>query len=95
MQAREAPDADDRPAHMRILVIDDDPLLLRTLQDILEADGHEVIAAPGGQAGIDAFNCCAGARRAVRSGVDRHGHALCRSGAMPLSRSSPTRMPTS
>jgi PAS domain S-box-containing protein len=55
-QAREAPDADARPPCMRILVVDDDPLLLRTLQDVLEADGHEVIAAPGGQAGIDAFN---------------------------------------
>jgi len=55
-QARDAPDADVRPARMRLLVVDDDPLLLRTLQDILEADGHEVATASGGQAGIDAFH---------------------------------------
>jgi PAS domain S-box-containing protein len=40
---------------LRILVIDDDPLLLESLQLTLEFDGHEVIAADGGQAGIDAF----------------------------------------
>jgi len=38
-----------------ILIVDDDPLLIRSLRDILEADGHEVLAAEGGQAGIDAF----------------------------------------
>ncbi|HYJ41812.1 MAG TPA: PAS domain S-box protein [Steroidobacteraceae bacterium] len=40
---------------MRILVIDDDPLLLKSLRDTLEVDGHEVITANGGQAGIEAF----------------------------------------
>lgn len=40
---------------LRILVIDDDPLLLKSLRDILEADGHVITAASGGQAGIDAF----------------------------------------
>ena len=39
----------------RILVIDDDPLVLKSLRDALEADGHGVTAANGGQAGIDAF----------------------------------------
>ncbi|HKU89880.1 MAG TPA: ATP-binding protein [Steroidobacteraceae bacterium] len=39
----------------RILIIDDDPLLLRSLRDALESDGHEVTAANGGQAGINAF----------------------------------------
>ena len=39
----------------RILIIDDDPILLRSLRDALESDGHEVIAANGGQAGINAF----------------------------------------
>jgi PAS domain S-box-containing protein len=39
----------------RILIIDDDPLLLRSLRDALESDGHEVMAANGGQAGINAF----------------------------------------
>ena len=39
----------------RVLVIDDDPVLLRSLKDILEGDGHTVTTADGGQAGIDAF----------------------------------------
>jgi signal transduction histidine kinase/ActR/RegA family two-component response regulator len=40
---------------MRILIIDDDPLLLKSLRDSLEVDGHDVTAANGGQAGIEAF----------------------------------------
>ena len=41
---------------LRILVVDDDPLLLKSLRDILEADGHEVTTANGGQEGIDDFH---------------------------------------
>jgi signal transduction histidine kinase/CHASE3 domain sensor protein/ActR/RegA family two-component response regulator len=41
--------------HARILLVDDDPLVLRAMQEILEADGHTITAADGGQAGIDAF----------------------------------------
>jgi CheY-like chemotaxis protein len=40
---------------MRILIIDDDPLLLKSLRDTLEVDGHELTTANGGQSGIDAF----------------------------------------
>jgi CheY-like chemotaxis protein len=40
---------------LRILLVDDDPLLLRSLRDALELDEHQVITAEGGQAGIDAF----------------------------------------
>jgi signal transduction histidine kinase/ActR/RegA family two-component response regulator/uncharacterized membrane protein affecting hemolysin expression len=40
---------------LRILIVDDDPLLIKALRDTLEADGHTVTAADGGQAGIDAF----------------------------------------
>jgi PAS domain S-box-containing protein len=40
---------------MRILIIDDDPLLLKSLRDTLEVDGHDVTTANGGQAGIEAF----------------------------------------
>ena len=36
-------------------MVDDDPLLLKSLRDTLEADGHVVTIANGGQAGIDAF----------------------------------------
>jgi PAS domain S-box-containing protein len=44
-----------RPPRLRILVVDDDPLLLKTLQDVLEGDGHAVTTASGGRAGIDMF----------------------------------------
>jgi DNA-binding response OmpR family regulator len=40
---------------MRILLVDDDPLVLQSLRDALTAEGHQVTAADGGQAGIDAF----------------------------------------
>jgi PAS domain S-box-containing protein len=39
----------------RILIIDDDPMLLKSLRDALESDGHRVTTANGGQAGIEAF----------------------------------------
>ena len=42
-------------APMRILVIDDDPILLRSLRAALAADGHTVTTAEGGQAGINTF----------------------------------------
>jgi CheY-like chemotaxis protein len=47
--------ADAPVQRLRVLLVDDDLLLLRTLQDMLEADGHAVVAMNGGQAGIDAF----------------------------------------
>jgi PAS domain S-box-containing protein len=40
---------------LRILVIDDDPIILKSLRDTLEGDGHLVEVADGGQRGIDAF----------------------------------------
>jgi signal transduction histidine kinase/ActR/RegA family two-component response regulator len=40
---------------LRILLIDDDPMLIKSLQDTLQEDGHLITAAHGGQAGIDAF----------------------------------------
>ena len=42
-------------APLRILLVDDDPLILRAVCVALENDGHRVTAAVGGQAGIDAF----------------------------------------
>jgi PAS domain S-box-containing protein len=45
-----------RPAAgLRVLLVDDDPLLLNSLRDVLEADGHFVTIAPGGRQGIDTF----------------------------------------
>ena len=40
---------------LRLLLVDDDPLLIQSLRDILEADGHAVTPADGGQNGIAAF----------------------------------------
>ena len=49
------PPAPPRPTQpLRILVVDDDPLLMKSLRDTLESDGHHVTTADGGQAGIDA-----------------------------------------
>jgi PAS domain S-box-containing protein len=44
------------PSRARILVVDDDPLIIRVVCEVLERDGHEVISANGGKAGIDAFS---------------------------------------
>jgi CheY-like chemotaxis protein len=41
---------------LRILLVDDDPVLIKSLEDILSGDAHEVTIANGGQAGIDAFS---------------------------------------
>jgi PAS domain S-box-containing protein len=40
---------------LRVLIADDDPLILQSLQDALERDGHLVGVADGGQAAIDKF----------------------------------------
>ena len=41
---------------LRILMVDDDPVMLIAIGDALEFDGHTVVAAAGGQAGIEAFH---------------------------------------
>jgi signal transduction histidine kinase/ActR/RegA family two-component response regulator/HAMP domain-containing protein len=43
------------PSRLRLLVIDDDPVLLKSLRDALEADGHSVVTANGGIEGIGRF----------------------------------------
>ena len=53
--ADKPPEPPAAPSHLRILVVDDDPVLLKTLRDILETDGHVVVTANGGQEGMDAF----------------------------------------
>lgn len=40
---------------LKILLVDDDPLVLKVLADTLEGDGHVVSTADGGSAGIEAF----------------------------------------
>jgi len=40
----------------RILVVDNDPLMIKALSDTLQGEGHTVVAAQGGQAGLEAFH---------------------------------------
>jgi signal transduction histidine kinase/ActR/RegA family two-component response regulator len=40
---------------VRVLLVDDDPLIIRAMEDALAADGHVVTSASSGQAGIDTF----------------------------------------
>ena len=53
----------------RVICVDDDPLLIRSLREALEADGHVVVTANGGQEGIDAF-------RAVEQRDERFGAVI-------------------
>lgn len=59
-----APAADSGP--LRILVVDDDPMMRKSLAATLELEGHVVVAAAGGEAGIAAFR----AARAAGDPVD-------------------------
>ncbi len=43
------------PKRLRILVVDDDPLLIKALRDTLETDGHVITTASGGREGIAMF----------------------------------------
>jgi PAS domain S-box-containing protein len=46
---------------LRLLLVDDDPSVLHSTQIVLELDGHAIVAADGGQAGIDALKAAKGA----------------------------------
>jgi signal transduction histidine kinase/CheY-like chemotaxis protein len=56
-----APSADSSPTirapikRLRILVVDDDPLVIEALSGILLGDGHSVVTAQGGQSAITAL----------------------------------------
>jgi len=52
-QEREVPQA---VQGLRLLLIDDDPLILESLRNALEYEGHQVTCAQGGQDGIDMFS---------------------------------------
>ena len=43
------------PSRLRILIVDDDPLTLKSVRDTLETDGHLIVAVNNGQEGIEAF----------------------------------------
>ncbi|HEU4778434.1 MAG TPA: ATP-binding protein [Steroidobacteraceae bacterium] len=49
---------------LRILLIDDDPIIIKALEDSLAGDGHVTVAASGGQAGLDAFTAALGSKQA-------------------------------
>ena len=58
VDAREAgkpPAGGGPPRPGRILIVDDDPLIIQSLGETLRGDGHSVTAADGGQSGLDAF----------------------------------------
>jgi DNA-binding response OmpR family regulator/anti-sigma regulatory factor (Ser/Thr protein kinase) len=50
---------DAKPASLRLLVVDDDPLLIKSLHDALESQGHTVVTANGGQEAIEVFQAAA------------------------------------
>jgi CheY-like chemotaxis protein len=52
--------ASPRPhSRLQILIVDDDPMIIRSLRAILEDDGHSVTTATGGQEGIDIVRAAA------------------------------------
>ncbi len=50
---------------LRILVADDDPLILKSLRETLEAGGHVVVTVNGGQECIDVFHRAQGSEQFV------------------------------
>jgi len=44
-----------KPPLLRILFVDDEPLLRELIREMLEGDGHTVQTADGGQSGLEAF----------------------------------------
>lgn len=58
----QAPNQESEPTAvmpLRVLLVDDDPILLKSLRVALERDHHSVIAADGGARGIEAFRAAA------------------------------------
>jgi signal transduction histidine kinase/ActR/RegA family two-component response regulator len=49
----ELPLAQTTPTRLHILIVDDDPLVIKSLRDSLETEGHQVTAASGGREGIE------------------------------------------
>ena len=44
------------PRRLRLLLVDDDPIIIKALSDALSDEGHDLVLASGGQAGITAFH---------------------------------------
>jgi signal transduction histidine kinase len=47
--------ASDPPTNLRVLLVDDDPLVLDSIRETLEADGHVVVTAKDAREGVDTF----------------------------------------
>lgn len=45
---------------MRVLLVDDDPLILDSIAEVLSFDGHEVAVAPDGQTALNRFTAALG-----------------------------------
>jgi len=61
-KAQQAESAIELPK-LRLLLVDDDPVLLKALEDALRGDGHAVTVANDGPSGIDAFEASLGHER--------------------------------
>jgi CheY-like chemotaxis protein len=56
-------DAGGHAAALRLLLVDDDPVLIRSLGEVLTGEGHLVTAAIGGRQGVDAFTAAMARRQ--------------------------------
>jgi CheY-like chemotaxis protein len=52
------------PIKLQILIVDDDPVLLKSLHDTLDGYGYMITTASGGQEGIDVFRNVANSQNA-------------------------------
>jgi signal transduction histidine kinase/ActR/RegA family two-component response regulator len=55
LDVKRLPDERQPKRRLHLLLVDDDPLLVKSLREVLEADGHSITAADGGEKGIDLF----------------------------------------
>jgi len=56
--AQVKPSEDVQPRPVRLLVVDDDPVILRALETALDNDGHDVVLASGGREALRTFLDC-------------------------------------
>jgi signal transduction histidine kinase len=52
-----------RPSSLHLLVVDDDPLVLRSVHDALSSDGHQVVTAGSGEAALSEFHAALARRK--------------------------------
>jgi signal transduction histidine kinase/ActR/RegA family two-component response regulator/uncharacterized membrane protein affecting hemolysin expression len=64
MATERATDVHTAMRRLRVLLIDDDPIIIKALEDSFAGDGHMTVAANGGQAGLEAFATAVGTNHA-------------------------------